>query len=69
MRRSNLTKHYGQADGQDQESERIHLLLLDDARRGLADIAAGRCVEADSALAQRQQQRAAVSGQPMRRSP
>ncbi len=49
--------------------ERIHLLLLDDARRGLADIAAGRTVEADTALAQRQQQRATASGHTVRRSP
>jgi prevent-host-death family protein len=40
------------------ERERIHLLLLDDAERGLADIAADRFVEADLAIAQRQQRRA-----------
>ncbi|WP_085317586.1 type II toxin-antitoxin system Phd/YefM family antitoxin [Derxia lacustris] len=40
------------------ERERIHLLLLDDARRGLADIAAGRTVEADGALAALQRRRA-----------
>lgn len=39
------------------EGERIHLLLLDDAKRGLADIAAGRTYEADDALAQLQQER------------
>ena len=39
------------------ERERIHLLLIDDARRGLADIAAGRSVEADSALADLQRRR------------
>lgn len=39
------------------ERERIHLLLLDDAKRGLADIAAGRTYEADDALAQLQQER------------
>ena len=39
------------------ERERIHLLLIDDAKRGLADITAGRTVEADAALAQLQQQR------------
>src|SRR5947207_6788710 len=33
------------------ERERIHLLLLDDARRGLEDIAAGRTQEADAAIA------------------
>jgi prevent-host-death family protein len=41
------------------DRERIHLLLLEDARRGLADIAAGRTHEADAAIARRQQQRAA----------
>ena len=39
------------------ERERIHLLLIDDARRGLEDIAAGRTEEADAAIAKRQQQR------------
>jgi prevent-host-death family protein len=39
------------------ERERIHLLLLDDARRGLEDIAAGRTEGADAALARLQQQR------------
>ena len=39
------------------ERERIHLLLIDDARRGLADIEAGRTFEADAALAQLQQHR------------
>ena len=41
------------------ERERIHLLLIDDAKRGLADIAAGRTQEADAALAQIQQRRKA----------
>jgi prevent-host-death family protein len=41
------------------ERERIHLLLIDDAKRGLADIAAGRTQEADVALAQIQQRRKA----------
>jgi len=40
------------------ERERIHLLLIDDARRGLADIEAGRTYEADTAIAQIQQRRA-----------
>lgn len=44
------------------ERERIHLLLIDDVRRGLADIAAGRTFEADDAIAQRQQQRADAVG-------
>ena len=39
------------------ERERIHLLLIDDAKRGLADIAAGRTFEADAALVQLQRQR------------
>ena len=43
------------------ERERIHLLLIDDVRRGLADMAAGRTVDADEALAQRQRQRASAS--------
>ena len=41
------------------ERERIHLLLIEDAKRGLADIAAGRTQEADVALAQIQQRRKA----------
>ena len=41
--------------------ERIHLLLIDDARRGLADIAAGRTFEADDAISQRQQRRTAAA--------
>lgn len=40
------------------EHERIHLLLLDDVHHGLADIAAGRTIEADEAIAQLQQRRA-----------
>jgi prevent-host-death family protein len=46
------------------ERERIHLLLIDDASRGLADIAAGRTVEADDAIAQIQQRRAAAPSGP-----
>jgi prevent-host-death family protein len=42
------------------ERERIHLLLLEDAKRGLADITAGRTREADSAIAKLQQRRATV---------
>ena len=42
------------------EREHIHLLLIDDARRGLADIAAGRSFEADDAIAQLQQRRASA---------
>lgn len=32
------------------EREHTHLLLIDDAKRGLADIGAGRTFEADAAL-------------------
>ena len=41
------------------ERERIHLLLIDDARRGLADVLAGRTQDADTALAGLQATRAA----------
>ena len=43
------------------ERERIHLLLIDDARRGLQDIAAGRTRDADSAIARLQQRRKAAA--------
>ncbi len=43
------------------ERERIHLLLIDDARRGLQDIAAGRSQQADTAIAQFQQRRRRVA--------
>ena len=39
------------------ERERIHLLLIDDAKRGLADLAAGRTFEADGAIGQMQKRR------------
>lgn len=39
------------------ERERIHLLLLEDVKRGLADIAAGRTEDADTAIARLQQAR------------
>jgi prevent-host-death family protein len=42
------------------ERERIHLLVLEDVKRGLADIVAGRTEDADTAIARLQQQRAAV---------
>lgn len=44
------------------ERERIHLLLIDDASRGLADIAAGRTYEADAAIAHLQQHRTSAVG-------
>lgn len=40
------------------ERERIHLLLIDDARRGLADVLAGRTQDADAGLAGLQKARA-----------
>jgi prevent-host-death family protein len=43
------------------ERERIHLLLLDDVKRGLADIAAGRTEDADTALARLQRERKTAS--------
>ncbi len=33
------------------ERQRVHPLLIDDARRGLADVAAGRTQEADASIA------------------
>lgn len=49
------------------DRERIHLLLLEDAKRGLADIAAGRTCEADAAIARRQEHRAAIASAGERR--
>jgi prevent-host-death family protein len=43
------------------ERERIHLLLIEDAMSGIADIEAGRSYEADAAIAQIQQRRAATT--------
>ncbi len=43
------------------ERERIHLLLIDDAKRGLADIEAGRTYEADEALARLQLRRVSAA--------
>jgi predicted transcriptional regulator len=37
------------------------MLLIDDAKRGLADIAAGRTFEADGAIAQLQQRRVSTA--------
>ncbi len=47
-------------DSSDQQLDRIHQLLIEDAIRGFADIAAGRTVEAHAALAQIQKRRAAA---------
>ncbi len=43
------------------ERERIHLLLIEDASRGLADVAAGRVKDARSTLASLKRRRAAES--------
>ncbi|MCD6707453.1 MAG: hypothetical protein LT080_13530 [Thiobacillus sp.] len=45
-------------DTQPLERERIHLLLLEDTRRGMEDIAAGCTKDADAALARLQKSRA-----------
>lgn len=42
------------------EREHIHLLLLDEAGKGLADVAAGRVKEARQALQKRKSKRAAA---------
>jgi prevent-host-death family protein len=42
------------------ERERIHLLLLEDVTRGLADIAAGRTEDADTAMSRLQKARKPV---------
>ena len=46
------------------ERERIHLLLIDDARRGLADIASGRTQDADAGIAALQALRSGSAGAP-----
>lgn len=43
------------------ERERIHLLLIEDARRGLEDIIAGRTQDAHSAITQLKQRRASAA--------
>ena len=47
--------------GTGMSANRIHLLLIDDAKRGLADIAAGRTQDADTALAEIQKRRKLAS--------
>jgi prevent-host-death family protein len=49
------------------ERERIHLLLLEDVKRGLADIAAGRTEDADTAIARLQKARKSVAKTTKRR--
>ena len=48
------------------ERERIHLLLIEDARRGLEDVVAGRTQEADTAIAALQKRRGAARKSPAR---
>jgi prevent-host-death family protein len=48
------------------ERERIHLLLIDDARRGLADVAAGCTQDADAAIAALQKRRSVTGKSPAR---
>jgi prevent-host-death family protein len=48
------------------ERERIHLLLIEDARRGLADIDAGRTQSADAAISALQKRRAEATKTPPR---
>ena len=47
--------------------ERTHVLLLDDVKRGLADIAAGRVEDADAALARLQRARQSLTAKTTRR--
>ena len=49
------------------ERERIHLLLLEDVKRGLADVAAGRTEDADAAIVRLQQARKPVAKATKRR--
>jgi prevent-host-death family protein len=49
------------------ERERIHLLLLEDVKRGLADVVAGRTENADAAIARLQRRRKAAVGTRARR--
>lgn len=48
---------------------RTKLMLLEDIRRGLADVAAGRTVDADEAVRRLQARRAAQQARPARQTP
>ena len=48
------------------ERERIHLLLIEDARRGLEDVVAGRTQNPGTAIAAPQKRRAAARKAPAR---
>lgn len=58
MRDIILTDSQRPDDTQPSERERIHLLLLEDARLGMEDIAAGCTEDSDAALARLQKSRA-----------
>ena len=49
------------------ERERIHLLLLEDVKRGLADIASGRTEDADTVIARLQRARKPIAKATKRR--
>lgn len=49
------------------ERERIHLLLIEDARRGLDDIVAGRVLDADTAIAKLQKRRLSAVKRPAKK--
>jgi len=51
------------------DRERVHLLLIADARRGLADVEAGRTCEAGEALDQIQRRRAVAMQRPVAAEP
>ena len=53
------TKHHGSEMAR--MRDRMDLLLIDDARRGLGDIAAGRTTEADAAIERLRRRRAAAA--------
>lgn len=53
----NGESHVALIDADRLNRERIHLLLVDDARKGLDDIAVGRTQDADRALAAIQESR------------
>jgi hypothetical protein len=58
-----LSPLVAQASGTDAERERVHLMLLADAQRGLADVESGRTLGADGALGQLQIRRSQEHGQ------
>lgn len=67
--RANLSELADQANAEkiSGENGESYVVLIDDAKRGLADIEAGRIQSADAAIAHLQQQRAAAGKAPKRR--